>query len=85
MDVDRLKKIAGAVRTGGKGSVRRCAVTPHHRTRCPARDVLPFCSLHRQAEGCGWVMLRDSAHNARVAVHCLAAGVYGDYCIPIAL
>jgi hypothetical protein len=24
MDVDRLKKIAGAVRTGGKGTVRRC-------------------------------------------------------------
>lgn len=26
MDVERLQKIAGAVRTGGKGTVRRCAV-----------------------------------------------------------
>lgn len=27
MDVDRLKKITGAVRTGGKGTVRRYAAT----------------------------------------------------------
>jgi len=24
MDIQRLQKLAGAVRTGGKGSVRRC-------------------------------------------------------------
>jgi hypothetical protein len=36
MDVDRLKKIAGAVRTGGKGTVRRhdpfCVPNMYHST-----------------------------------------------------
>lgn len=39
MDVDRLKKIAGAVRTGGKGTVRRCA-------QCSRRTWL--CSLYKR-------------------------------------
>lgn len=49
MNVDKLKKMAGAVRTGGKGSVRRCVLLLYLQ---PAYGILmvtcgcPLCLIH---------------------------------------